>query len=177
MPPPDIPLYEEDAAPPPYISQQHSTPAAAESPIFDSAEWINTGKSKLPTATQCTAHLKLLHAFARLRSDVGNYESLYGTSIEQEETAGVAANEGGQEAGSLAERLREKRWTIFVTKAVDRFEKWWESLPSESDVVGTPLQTTHFDSAGSYGSDYVQNWTAVGVGMDACFHECLPPLC
>jgi hypothetical protein len=30
---------------------------------------------------------------------------------------------------TLAEQIREKRWTVFVTKAADRYEKWWNTLP------------------------------------------------
>lgn len=170
------PLGEEDAAPPPYSS--HAT-SAVDTPVFDGSEWSNARNVELPTATQCMTHLKLLHAFARLRREVGNTERLYGIEFEWEEsgenvpdeegtvggkdgqprevhaTSGTTALVGRQEAGMLAERMREKRWTVFVNKAVDRFEKWWESLPSGSDVFNAALQTSHFDSTGSWESKQV----------------------
>ena len=34
----------------------------------------------------------------------------------------------GQDARALAEvRVREKRWAVYVERAVDRFAKWWDA--------------------------------------------------
>ncbi|KAK7179750.1 hypothetical protein PSPO01_14142 [Paraphaeosphaeria sporulosa] len=75
------PMGEYDAAPPPYTS--HSiTAAAADDSILDRCEWSSAKNLELPTATQCATHLKLLHAFARLRKEVGWYEGLYGIKFE-----------------------------------------------------------------------------------------------
>lgn len=97
---------------------------------------------EIPTPAECIAHLKLLHAFAKLRQDVGNHEGLFGIHIED----GNSSTTNTPDDASLAERLREKRWTIFVTKAVARFEKWWELL--YGSTYYSPIRTDTFEAAG-----------------------------
>jgi hypothetical protein len=135
------------AEPPPYTP----SPQASTSTGVPKTEDLNFQPSPLeiPTPAECIAHLKLLHAFAKMRHDVGNCGGLYGIGISEVDGAGVSAVWNGesslggaheQNAGSdahappngnavagagLAERLRDKRWAVFVTKAVNRYEKWW----------------------------------------------------
>lgn len=198
-------LAEENALPPPYSLQSPAAAAAAaQIPATGDLDWSDS-PLELPTPAQCIAHLKLLHAFAKLRHEVGNYEGLYGIESEQfrgrrENVAeGVAPadeeqhlprggleecdtgtkqvdTEAEQDAGSLAERLREKRWTVFVTKAVDRFDKWWESLPSGSDASNFPLRTVHFEARSARNSEAIKHWPEGGEDMDGYLQTSLPPL-
>ncbi|KAH9873347.1 hypothetical protein J1614_005745 [Plenodomus biglobosus] len=139
---------------------------------------------EIPTPAACIAHLKLLHAFAKLRRDVGNMEGLYGIGVENvgkmEESSesipkdkcfeinGVhkrdplqAALEAQPSSSSasldttLAERIRDKRWTIFVAKAVDRYHKWWNApvrlfLNATLAVFARSIATKDFDSGLHY---------------------------
>ncbi|KAF2009252.1 hypothetical protein BU24DRAFT_401985 [Aaosphaeria arxii CBS 175.79] len=131
---------------------------------------------ELPTAGQCIAHLKLLHAFAGLRKEIGNQEGIYGIQTggkagQEGESSSSSDNHQQQPAGiheqesagpqttnedaiptndvsndqALEERLREKRWTVFVTKAVNRFEKWWAALESPAGQPLSDLRTVNFD--------------------------------
>lgn len=64
----------------------------------------------LPSIDQCKLHLLLLASFAQLRNCVHQLDGLYGIR-----------DGHGQDRG-------EARWTIFVAKATQRFEKWFFSL-------------------------------------------------
>jgi len=74
----------------------------------------------------CIAHLKLLEAFFQLRKDVGNSDGLFG--ILDPDFGGALATSGSpQNDQALAQiKVREKRWAVYITRAVDRFYKWWD---------------------------------------------------
>ncbi|KAH7392137.1 hypothetical protein DE146DRAFT_723208 [Phaeosphaeria sp. MPI-PUGE-AT-0046c] len=125
---------------------------------------------EIPTPAECIAHLKLLHAFAKLRQDVGNREGLFGVNVK--DCGSDETNLPGDEG--LAERLREKRWTIFVTKAVARFEKWWDHLYLTS-TWDRPIATTTFENA-SDSIRAVQMFPIRGYGYESSDGFRLPPL-
>jgi hypothetical protein len=84
------------------------------------------------TPDQCIAHLKLLEAFNQLREDIGNTNNLFGIqsppSKEKVEKSEKTPLVRGVDLDALAQvRVREKRWAVFVARAVDRFEKWWDA--------------------------------------------------
>lgn len=81
---------------------------------------LDTPQGK-PTVDECIAHLKLLEAFSQLREDIGTTDALYGI---QDDFASCLRAERRTE--SLA-RMREKRWAVFVTRAVDRFAVYWQN--------------------------------------------------
>ncbi|KAF9741462.1 hypothetical protein PMIN01_01001 [Paraphaeosphaeria minitans] len=163
------PTRENDVAPPPYSSHPAPTPAA-DTHVGIGCEWGDAINAELPTATQCATHLKLLHSLARLRKEVGCCEGLYGISFEGGTVGGAA------EAGTLAERVREKRWSVFVARAVDRFERWWERLLEGCGAWNAKLQTSYFDGARSGEAKEVARWPSEGIGMDAFLYKCMPPL-
>ena len=74
--------------------------------------------SLLPTTKQCIAHLKLLECFHRLREDISSRDRIF--SIGTERTT-VPADKTSQE------QLRDKRWVVYVTRAVERYTRWWNS--------------------------------------------------
>jgi hypothetical protein len=128
---------------------------------------------EIPTPSECIAHLKLLHAFAKLRHDVGNRGDI------------VASEKIRNFDDSIAEKLREKRWVVFVTKAVDRFERWYETLP---EVFRHSITTQNFDSTQTYkycgprqNGDWiltysVSNFPLEGDGLESQPSFQLPPL-
>ena len=73
-----------------------------------------------PTADQCIAHLKLLECFHELRETIATTDGLYGIK-----DAYAASTANGSSHASLLTKIREKRWSIYVTQAVKRFELWW----------------------------------------------------
>ena len=75
--------------------------------------------SSFPTADHCLVHLKLLYAFHALKLDIGYTDGLFGL---WDRMAEKVAEENKNEAIS---KLREKRWSLFLARAVERFEAWW----------------------------------------------------
>lgn len=177
------------AEPPPYTSQSSSAEAASSisglggpsTSRVPATDELNFEPSPLeiPTPAECFAHLKLLHAFAKLRHDVGNRDGLFGIRMEKSDSRDESSRRNGETSSvngeqqpdgvheqntsqaaidshtpesttSFAERIRDKRWSVFVTKAVARFEKWWEQLAYNSSIWYTPIRLKDFETpAGS----------------------------
>lgn len=76
----------------------------------------------LPNAETCLAHLKLLYAFRVLREDVGYTDGLWGVADPEEDP------KAPEVSSAVMSRLREKRWAVYLARAVDRYEAWWASL-------------------------------------------------
>jgi hypothetical protein len=141
------------AEPPPYTSEPITLYATvpgtnahnAPSRSMPTSEDLNFQSSPLeiPTPAECIAHLKLLHAFAKLRHKVGNHDGLFGIKMETD-THLPRADSTDDEA--TAERVRDKRWSVYVTKAVARFEKWWDLLKGGS-VWYRSISIADFDTA------------------------------
>jgi hypothetical protein len=134
------------AEPPPYSPQ--SPPAASDSSTQDASSWslpkheeldFQSSPLEIPTPAECIAHLKLLHAFAKLRHEIGNHDGLFGISMETVDAKDMNTH-------TMAERIRDKRWSVFVTKAVARFEKWWDTLTGMSTWYA-PIRTDDFETA------------------------------
>lgn len=137
----DLPGYQA-------VAEQPVQPA----PDFDiDTEWNHTIRSetdplKSPidfsvTQGTCLAHLKLLHAFQSMKEDVGFTDGLWGIwdSMATEmkhvpaDLVSPDANLGkmteDEKKMALLSKLREKRWALFVARAVDRYEAWWAAQP------------------------------------------------
>ncbi|OHW90767.1 alpha-ketoglutarate-dependent sulfonate dioxygenase [Colletotrichum incanum] len=96
-----------------------------------------------PNEDTCLAHLRLLTAFNRLKNETGYRDGLWeiwdsrarvsnaslATSSSNSKAAAVVADGG---AGGLNTdvlvKLREKRWAVYVSRAVDRYAAWWRSF-------------------------------------------------
>jgi hypothetical protein len=72
--------------------------------------------NSLPPSDHLIAHLKLLEAFYNLRLSIGSQDGLFDIAHAKGELAEDAATKA---------RVSEKRWAVYVARAVDRFEKWW----------------------------------------------------
>ncbi|KAI9821079.1 MAG: hypothetical protein M1827_003813 [Pycnora praestabilis] len=106
--------------PPSYVQQPPDLTAA-----FAKLDLNNTN-ALMPTTAQCMAHLKLLEAFSQLREDVGTNDGLFDVS-------NSVVQKGDQYS---MVKVAEKRWSIYVARAVDRFERWWTTaIPRTKDGV------------------------------------------
>lgn len=81
---------------------------------------LNSAGSQ-PTKDRCIAHLKLLEALHQLREDIATTDGLFGIK-----DSFVPANLSQQEQAAVLLKIREKRWAVYVARAVSRFEIWWE---------------------------------------------------
>ncbi|OJZ90546.1 hypothetical protein ASPFODRAFT_56829 [Aspergillus luchuensis CBS 106.47] len=98
---------------------------------------VSTSPSSEPkyvTQKQCVTHLKLLSAFAELRDVVSNNDGLFG----------LHDTDGHQEGDAQVKYhalVKEKRWAVYVARAVKRYTNWWfrclpspEPLPKMADI-------------------------------------------
>jgi hypothetical protein len=93
---------------------------------------LNSGFSNLslsdapryPQVDTCLVHLRLLYTFHNLKDDVGFSDGLFGLWDARYPATPTNPSK------ALAS-LREKRWALFVARAVDRYEAWWNSLGSQ----------------------------------------------
>jgi hypothetical protein len=74
------------------------------------------------TPKECIDHLKFLSVLAELQHNIRNRDGLFGI------------NHPGRlvtllEDPVIKARVEEKRWQVYVSRAVDRFKEWWTSLP------------------------------------------------
>ncbi|OAX80360.1 hypothetical protein ACJ72_05311 [Emergomyces africanus] len=73
------------------------------------------------TTDQCIAHLKLLAALADLRDTISATDGLF--DLHDIEYGKYPTEEDRLKAAQL---IREKRWAVYVGRAVDRFSTWHE---------------------------------------------------
>ncbi|KAH0528966.1 hypothetical protein TsFJ059_003776 [Trichoderma semiorbis] len=103
----------------------------------------------------CLAHLKLLHAIQAMKDDIGYTDGLWNLWNSRGKWAlddyrvdadwpMIRALEKTNSATVLLAgqaRIREKRWALFVARAVERYEDWWYSL-AETDMLTEKDMTT-----------------------------------
>jgi hypothetical protein len=109
------------------------------------------GDAPEPTPDQCLAHLKLLEWFHTLRERVIRTDGVFGLpdSLARQETKWDDPNQASE-----SELLREKRWAVFVTRAVDRFEAWWARCAPSTRFGQPSRRLTQKDMDGSGGKAF-----------------------
>ncbi|KAH6652037.1 hypothetical protein BKA67DRAFT_660806 [Truncatella angustata] len=113
----------DDEALPAYTdSTDHQTPAEniKGQELEESTPRLNlltTNLTSIPTVDSCLAHLRLLRAFEVLKRKTGYTDGLWDIWDSR-----------AQNKLDILSKLREKRWAIFVARAVDRYEAWWKSF-------------------------------------------------
>jgi len=137
---------------------------AANDPADPSPEELNRAFNNLklsetplefPEPEQCLAHLKLLYAFHALKEDVGYTDGIF--------NLWNSACEKMSQRDEALKKMREKRWALYIARAVERFETWWITVlcsmePSKrlecKEMVANNLRFTQFTTKGA-----VQRWT------------------
>lgn len=184
----------DEAHPPTYSLEDAGQPAATQ-PEIDSAnlaaafENLNLSKQPShPTIETCLAHLKLLFAIQSMKEDVGYTDGLFGiwdsragsldhlvppgspgTDSNKAKVEDENQQEERQKIFAALSLIREKRWALFVARAVDRYEVWWNALP------GRPLSEGSMDAVGSAYFDHFP--TDATSTLDWTWtEERLPPL-
>ena len=142
-----------------------------------------------PTADSCLAHLKLLFAMHSMKEDVGYTDGLWGLwdaaagpmpDADSLKKKGVDEKMRDGQLKTLSQ-IREKRWAVFVARAVDRYETWWRTLPgagaplSESDLCD-PSSSSHVGfPVGTH--DKPLQWTEELLPPLGTYVQCSPRLC
>jgi hypothetical protein len=181
-PPNNFPGHLGPVTPPPpqYSAQSISQPASADlipafqsvnlstSPIPTADQSVNLSTPPIPTADQCLVHLKLLESFFALRGRVSTTDGLFGI---WDEMANKWQNPTQMPNLDL---IREKRWAIYVARAVDRFQVWWEFCIGATKNGRPARKLKQVDLDGQAGKSYEDSFMHI-------FHfphsaDSLPPL-
>ena len=116
-----LPTPPKNESPPPAYTSQAPRTAPTEPPDITAAfSNLDLNSTDQPTPDQCLAHLKVLETFHQLREDVATQDGLFGI---RDSFLPVCKDE--KERAQRLMQIREKRWAVYVTKAAQRFEKWW----------------------------------------------------
>jgi hypothetical protein len=142
-------------------------------PQGPSLEEINAGFSNLrigdapknfPDTDLCLAHLKLLEAFFILKQEVGYTDGAF--DIWDSRAPGTDESVANDEAArntriEALSKIREKRWALYVTRAVHRFEIWWMKVlcQYEQSVMLTEGAMRYKEFQDFPGAGKVQRWT------------------
>ncbi|KAI4728109.1 hypothetical protein E4T49_04006 [Aureobasidium sp. EXF-10728] len=129
------PVEKSPSQPPPTYEeagrQQHdvqiSTPTTSSLPQLD---------PELPSPEDCVAHLKLLECFYRLKQKIASAEGLFGISCDDVGHLDQSAPQKDTHKDPQNETLTllaEKRWQVYVSRAVARFARWRYSLEPNPD--------------------------------------------
>lgn len=80
----------------------------------------------LPSVDQCIAHLEVLEAFHQLKEHISHTDGLFGL-----DDSDIPKSLAPNDVQELRDKLAQKRWAVYLTRAVDRFARWWTvALPS-----------------------------------------------
>lgn len=133
---PDVIQDERD--PPPYSAPGQDLTNGNSAISEDSLQNSQALHDVSVTSDECIAHLKLIAAISRLRNSVMRTDKIFGLCDSE-------ANRFTERRKYLqaAACIQEKRWSVYVARAVDRFTSWWKtSLPdltkSETSLLGAP---------------------------------------
>ncbi|KAF4832764.1 Glycine-rich domain-containing protein 1 [Colletotrichum tropicale] len=117
-------------APPAYTSDPPSS-------LTDPLENLSIAQSPtaIPTEAHCLAHLRLLYAFNRLKTEKGYrnglwniFDSRAGSQTSAHDSKKAAIPDPAEPSIDILVKLREKRWAVYVARAVSRYEAWWSSF-------------------------------------------------
>lgn len=134
--PKDVPDGDNESPPPTY------TRFAEDAELDDALAHLTLSiptYSGDPEVDTCLAHLKLLHAIQDMKEDVGYTDGLWNiwdgradyelpNSLESVFSATGRHPQGEEVKRLVASEIREKRWALFVARAVDRYTAWWNSF-------------------------------------------------
>ncbi|KAG6025480.1 hypothetical protein E4U41_001509 [Claviceps citrina] len=115
-----------------------------------------------PETDVCIVHLKLLHAIHALKEDVGYTDGLFGLH----DSAAIAVVNGLEQISSHVEnarrrgetellklslsKIREKRWALYVARAVDRYESWWKCMQTSTRLTEENMAEANSELYGTF---------------------------
>ncbi|KAG8533581.1 uncharacterized protein KY384_001321 [Bacidia gigantensis] len=173
-----LPTPPEDESPPPAYRQ-----TAEEAPPDITAAFsnLNLASSDFPTSDQCLAHLKFLETLYQLREDIETRDGLFGVK-----DSFNLEHEGTEAHARVVSTIRQKRWAVYVSKAAQRFEKWWTHAvqPGAERLNGYNMTTQlsrfvyegkalKFEAHDLPPLDVLMVWHAYLLNPRDCLEDCL----
>jgi hypothetical protein len=120
-----VPEYSESQLPPPDYTADGDVPPPDYTAGFASLSISDEPSLDIPQVNETIAHLKTLECFYRLKQNIASADGIFGIDnakiVDIARTSSLANGDGADE---FLPRLGEKRWAIYVSRAVDRFHAW-----------------------------------------------------
>jgi hypothetical protein len=120
-----VPEYSETQPLPPDYTDSGDAPPPDYTAGFGSLRISDEPSLDIPQVNDTIAHLKTLECFSRLKQTTASTDGIFGIDnakvVDIARTSSLANGDGADE---FLPRLAEKRWAIYVSRAVDRFHAW-----------------------------------------------------
>lgn len=128
-----VPAYSVSQPPPPEYHENDDVPPPDYTAGFATLRLVDEPSLDIPQFNEAIAHLKVLECFYRLKQHIGSTNGLFGIdNAKIVDIARICSLSNGETANDLLPKLAEKRWAIYVSRAVDRFHAWVSAIaPSE----------------------------------------------
>ncbi|KAK1820449.1 hypothetical protein LTR12_005175 [Friedmanniomyces endolithicus] len=98
---------------------------------FSNLSLDQKNQDDFPSSEEVIAHLKLLECFYRLRQQIGSTDGLFGIN-----NSVVTSHESeGALAAELLAKVAERRWAVYLARAVDRFDAWLHALLPDAKMA------------------------------------------
>ncbi|KAI1262938.1 hypothetical protein F5Y18DRAFT_146629 [Xylariaceae sp. FL1019] len=144
-------ISDQEAAPPTYNKVPSTNLSPKEIDQLNAAFTSLDLPEDVETVTADTglAHLKLLFAFQNLKEAMGYADGLWDIYDSRVLLADKDTADKDEKATALIQSqlalLREKRWALYVARAVDRYEAWWSSFQSDPlNEEDMPIESERF---------------------------------
>ncbi|KAA8909518.1 hypothetical protein TRICI_004469 [Trichomonascus ciferrii] len=146
--------------------------ADSERPVVSDLEFPEEHVDGLPYRAEVVAHVRLMEAFYNLRREVEEKDGVFGL-CDGLEFPDPAPDVYGR-VPTKEETVREARWGLYVQRAVERYERWWENvvlrLGDEDGQRALLVQDVE------QGSEYFRTWAQRTDYKHTMQEEMLPPL-
>lgn len=127
---------------------------------------------EIPNVSQTICHLKLLHAFSKLREHISHVDGLFGIYDIPDNEPFDDFDDLKHTRALLRLRIRGKRWAVYVQRAADRFAKWWSAMRHQRRA-----DCLYLDEMGRSSKKYLMAVTGDGTSPDSGWSsDFLPPL-
>ncbi|KAM0719262.1 hypothetical protein Q7P37_005167 [Cladosporium fusiforme] len=137
-----VPQYSVSQPPPEYLEDGNDVPPPDYTAGFANLSLSDAPTSDIPDVNETIAHLKVLESFYVLKQSISSMDGLFGIDNARIlDLARSSSLENNEKADDLLPKLAEKRWAVYVARAVDRFNAWMsafapvESLPNMAELV------------------------------------------
>lgn len=166
------PVQKSPSPPPPTYEQASRQEQYAHHPPQTANSTVQLSPD-LPSSDDCVAHLKLLESFYRLKQSIASTNGLFGIScdtVDDLDQKAPGTDTQKDKTNETIPLLAEKRWQVYISRAVERFSRWRYSLEPNADcyTIGQAIS-----SKGQLLADRVNSETAKPFSFDS---ENLPPI-
>ena len=169
------PPSKEESPPPAYTTNDSNPEPPDITAAFSNLVLEN---SSVPLPDHCIAHLKLLEAFHQLRENIALRDGLFNIFDSY-----AHSQYSDSEKANVLTQIREKRWAIYIAKAVKRFEVWWTRCiqpdakkadwSKESEVSAVEGLKMKFEKENLPALDVIMVWHAYQLNPREFLEDCI----